>query len=56
MPKKPKRKRDLTTIALPMSLCKKIDRVVGESEDGFVSRSDFVRHAIRMTIRDYESV
>lgn len=50
-----KKKGDLTTIAIPKSLCKKIDALIDTGDDGFVSRSDFVRHAIRMTIRDMEN-
>lgn len=51
---KTRRKSPLTTIAIPKSLCKKIDWIVETGGDGFVSRSDFVRHAIRLVIRDYE--
>lgn len=46
-------KRKLTTIAIPKTLCQKIDGIVEGSPDGFVSRSDFVRHAIRLVLREY---
>lgn len=50
-----KKSRKLTTIAIPVSMCAKIDEVVETGEDGFVSRSDFVRHAIRLTLREIEA-
>ena len=38
-------KRDYTTMSIPLSLAERIDRVL--KKEGYQSRSDFVRDAVR---------
>ena len=46
------RKRNYTTVSIPMALVKKIDAVIEAGEYGYRNRSDFILDAIRKRLRE----
>jgi metal-responsive CopG/Arc/MetJ family transcriptional regulator len=44
--------RDYTTINIPLDVATKIDRIL--AEQGYASRSEFVRDAIRQHLKTFE--
>jgi Arc/MetJ-type ribon-helix-helix transcriptional regulator len=41
-----------TTVKIPTGLTKKIDQLIQESENDFTSRTDVIKHAVRLLWRE----
>jgi len=49
-----KRKRNYTTISVPLVLMNRVDKVVEDGKHGYVSRTDFIYDAIRRRLSELD--
>ncbi len=48
-----KKSKKYSTVSLPKSLIKKVDKLIGDEEDGgFSSRAEFIKSAIRKELEN----
>jgi Arc/MetJ-type ribon-helix-helix transcriptional regulator len=50
------KKRNYTTISLPLVLAEKIDKLLESGRTGYTDRSDFVLDAIRRRLKTYDMI
>ncbi len=49
------RKKGWKTIQLPQELLQRVDEIVEKSEIGYISRSEFIKEAVRLRVETIET-